>query len=109
MIIAESEGVGQKRLQFTIRIPMSLGFTKVLEKSSSIAPNMTSSASFLASCIEGLGGSLRTASGKYVLSPRPALSRIFRWNSRFSSVKKPLLLDWSMNIFFEHLRASSGL
>nr|KYP33091.1 hypothetical protein KK1_046095 [Cajanus cajan] len=64
LIIAESDGVGQKRLQFTIRIPMSLGFTVVLANSSSIAPNITSSASFLASAIEGLGGLLRTASGK---------------------------------------------
>ncbi|KAK6912644.1 Histone H2A/H2B/H3 [Dillenia turbinata] len=60
----DKDGVGLNKLQFTIKIPMSLGFTEVLTKSSSRAPNMTASASFLASAIDGFAGTFRTAGGR---------------------------------------------
>lgn len=41
IIIAESEGVGLNRLQFTTKIPMSFGFTLVEANKLSSAPNIT--------------------------------------------------------------------
>ncbi|KAF7817334.1 hypothetical protein G2W53_031303 [Senna tora] len=45
MIIAESDGVGLKMLQFTTRTPTSLGRTLVFSNSWSSAPNITMDAS----------------------------------------------------------------
>jgi hypothetical protein len=54
----------------------SLARTPVLANSSSRAPNMTVSASLRALVMDGLGGTLSTASGRYVSSPRPERSTI---------------------------------
>ncbi|RYQ87676.1 hypothetical protein Ahy_B09g095203 [Arachis hypogaea] len=55
-IIAESEGVGLNKLQFTTRTPISLGLIFVLAERLSKAPNITFSASSLAAAMEGVGG-----------------------------------------------------
>ncbi|RYQ99203.1 hypothetical protein Ahy_B07g087097 [Arachis hypogaea] len=55
-IIAESEGVGLNKLQFTTRTPISLGLIFVLAKRLSKAPNITFSDSSLAAAMEGVGG-----------------------------------------------------
>ncbi|KAF7827819.1 hypothetical protein G2W53_018983 [Senna tora] len=52
--IAERDGVGEKRLQFTIKISMSLGFNPVFSRRESIAEKMTSSASPLEASMVGL-------------------------------------------------------
>uniref|UniRef100_A0A2P2QQP1 3-ketoacyl-CoA synthase 1 n=1 Tax=Rhizophora mucronata TaxID=61149 RepID=A0A2P2QQP1_RHIMU len=67
----ESDGVGLNKLQFTIRMPMSLGLTPVLAKSASSAPNMTDSASARASFMLKFGGLDVIPLGRYVSSPRP--------------------------------------
>jgi hypothetical protein len=54
--IADKEGVGEKRLQLTIRMSMSLGLSPVFTNNESIDEKITSSASHLASSIVGLGG-----------------------------------------------------
>ncbi|KAJ0607974.1 hypothetical protein HanPSC8_Chr03g0106421 [Helianthus annuus] len=76
-IMELNDGVGLNRLQFTTKIPISFGLTLVDLNRLSRAPNITSSASFLAAAIEGTGGMLCRASGRYVSSPRPDLSKIF--------------------------------
>uniref|UniRef100_A0A7C9CZH1 Uncharacterized protein n=1 Tax=Opuntia streptacantha TaxID=393608 RepID=A0A7C9CZH1_OPUST len=95
-IMAESDGVGLNKLQFTTKIPISLGLTPVVAKRSSRAPNITSSASFLAAAIDGRGGIECIAIGTTVSSPNPERSRIFLWNSREDSSKSPVNLECSM-------------
>lgn len=56
IIMAEREGVGEKRLQFTIRMSMSLGLSPVFFKRESMEEKMTSSASVLAASMVGFGG-----------------------------------------------------
>lgn len=71
--IAESDGVGENRLQFTINMSMSLGFVPVLSNKESIKEKITSSASPLADSMVGVGGMKCIAGGKHVSSPRPDL------------------------------------
>ncbi|KAL4377909.1 hypothetical protein GQ457_02G001410 [Hibiscus cannabinus] len=52
--MAESDGVGLNKLQFTIRMPMSFGLTPIFMKSWSAAPNTTASASAQASSMHRL-------------------------------------------------------
>ncbi|TYH84694.1 hypothetical protein ES332_D02G213500v1 [Gossypium tomentosum] len=54
--IADKDGVGEKRLQLTIRISMSLGFSPVFLNNESIAEKITTSASPLAASMVGFGG-----------------------------------------------------
>jgi hypothetical protein len=103
--MADSDGVGLNRLQFTTRIAMSLGLTPVLAKSWSRAPNMTVSASLRALAMDGLGGMLSTASGRYMSSPSPERSTIRRWSPTLSSVKVPSFLVQSMKRMRLHRRS----
>ncbi|PKI73032.1 hypothetical protein CRG98_006583 [Punica granatum] len=54
--IADKEGVGEKRLQLTMRMSMSLAFKPVCLKSESRAEEITISASRLAASKVGVGG-----------------------------------------------------
>ena len=54
--IADSDGVGENKLQFTIKISMSFGFSSVFWNRASMAEKITSSASPLAASMVGLGG-----------------------------------------------------
>lgn len=54
--MADKEGVGEKRLQFKIKISMSLGLSPVFLNKESMAEKITSSASPLAASMVGLGG-----------------------------------------------------
>jgi len=54
--MADKDGVGEKRLQFTMRMSMSFGFRPVFSNKESMAENITSSASPLAASMVGLGG-----------------------------------------------------
>ena len=54
--IADKDGVGENRLQFTIKISISLGLRPVFFINESMAANITVSASALASSIVGVGG-----------------------------------------------------
>ncbi|CAN1244608.1 hypothetical protein LINPERPRIM_LOCUS6177 [Linum perenne] len=56
MTMADREGVGEKRLQLTIKMSMSLGFNPVFSKRVSMAEKITSSASPRAESMVGLGG-----------------------------------------------------
>jgi hypothetical protein len=56
MIMAEREGVGEKRLQLTTRMSMSFGLSPVRRTRSSMALKMTSCASARAASMLGLGG-----------------------------------------------------
>ncbi|GFY89700.1 3-ketoacyl-CoA synthase 17 [Actinidia rufa] len=94
--MAEREGVGLNKLQFTISIPMSFGLILVETKRLSRAVNITVSASSRAAAMEGRGGRQCIASGTEVSSPRPDRSRIFRWNSSDDSSKSPVSFECSM-------------
>ncbi|WRX16387.1 hypothetical protein QQP08_008874, partial [Theobroma cacao] len=59
--IADKDGVGEKRLQLTIRISMSLGFSPVFLNKESIAEKITISASPLAASMVGVGGMRQTS------------------------------------------------
>jgi len=67
------EGVGLKRLQFTISMSISCGRRFVFLSNSSMHPNKTISASFLADSIPNSGGVVRIPGGKYVSLPSPVL------------------------------------
>ncbi|KAB2097830.1 hypothetical protein ERO13_A01G185401v2 [Gossypium hirsutum] len=54
--IADKDGVGENKLQLTIRISTSLGFNPVFLNKESIAENITISASPLAASMVGVGG-----------------------------------------------------
>ncbi|KAL4290555.1 hypothetical protein GQ457_14G018410 [Hibiscus cannabinus] len=91
-MVAAREGEGLNKLLFTTRIPISPGFTPVFPKTSSIAPNITASVSFLASFIVLIIGICIKAVEPYVLSPKPDLSNIFFRNPKLSGVKNSLSL-----------------
>nr|CAD1823867.1 unnamed protein product [Ananas comosus var. bracteatus] len=95
-IMAESDGVGLKRLQFTTSTPTSLGLIPVARNRLSSAPNITCSASARAFAIDGRGGTQCIAAGTYVSSPSPLRSRILPWNSSAASLK-PQSAECSMN------------
>ncbi|OAY63314.1 hypothetical protein ACMD2_17107 [Ananas comosus] len=94
--MADSDGVGLKRLQFTTSTPTSLGLIPVARNRLSSAPNITCSASARAFAIDGRGGTQCIAAGTYVSSPSPLRSRILPWNSSAASLK-PQSAECSMN------------
>eukprot|EP00967_Tisochrysis_lutea_P107067 scaffold164769_cov30-Tisochrysis_lutea.AAC.1 len=95
--IAESEGVGQKREQFTITMPMSSGGVPVASSTCSTARHIIASASSRAPLMLSasrsaslpywphLGGKM--AGGKMESSEMPDVFMIFSWNSMERSVK----------------------
>lgn len=82
----ERDGLGLNKLQFTMKIPTSLGSTPVFLNSELRAPKMTSSASCLASNIDGVGGEVNMQRGAYVSSPKPERFSILVMNWIVSSV-----------------------
>lgn len=82
----ERDGLGLNKLQFTMKIPISLGSTPVFLNSELRAPNITNSASCLASYIDGVGGEVSMQRGAYVSSPKPDRFSILVMNWIVSSV-----------------------
>nr|ACR36900.1 unknown [Zea mays] len=78
--MADSEGVGEKRLQLTTRMSTSLGLVPVRRRRSSMAEKTTSCASAREASMLGLGGMKWLAGGRHVSSPSPDRSRIRVWN-----------------------------
>lgn len=54
--MADKDGVGENKLQLTIRMSISFGFNPVFLNRESMAEKITSSASPLAASMVGLGG-----------------------------------------------------
>lgn len=71
MMMEESEGEGQKPLQFTMRISISHGESLVLDRRSSMTGKSTICTSWMDSCRWVLGGMYCKAGGKKVSSLSP--------------------------------------
>uniref|UniRef100_A0A7C9AQ58 Uncharacterized protein n=1 Tax=Opuntia streptacantha TaxID=393608 RepID=A0A7C9AQ58_OPUST len=109
MIIADSDGVGLNILQFTTRMPTSLGRIRVFSNNSSRAPKITKDASSRPSFMVDVFSFDMMDRGTYVSSPIPDESRILLWNSRLSSSNLPDCRASSMNCSLVTLRSSVGL
>lgn len=82
----ERDGLGLNKLQFTMKIPTSLGSIPVFLNSELRAPKITNSDSCLASYIDGVGGEVNMQRGEYVSSPKPERFSILVMNWIVSSV-----------------------
>ncbi|KAL8158960.1 hypothetical protein V2J09_000497 [Rumex salicifolius] len=97
MIIADSEGVGLKMLQFTTSTPTSFARIFVFSNSSSSAPKITIAASSRPTFIVEMLSFEAIDLGMYVSSPIPDASSILFLNFRLSSSNLPDSLAISIN------------